>query len=203
MSTDGAAAHLDNEAIPTPAATPTLPRWALSGPALGERALQAHREYVAAYLPDRYGPWVGYHGHSLFGFAWTAAELETEARRRMMPVGEYAICRIVPEPPEAPGCLNDEDSPVLPRLDAHGESTLRAYWREQEELIEHEGRWVAYHGERRVGIADSKSALLDACADEALAMDEVLIRKIEFAPTESIGSSDIIIEEMPGDPEAS
>ena len=46
-------------------------------------------------------------------------------------------------------------------------------------LQDHAGRWVAYHGERRVAVGDSKTGLYQQCLNQGLRRGDFLVLRVE------------------------
>jgi hypothetical protein len=62
------------------------------------------------------------------------------------------------------------------------ERSQAAFQRDLPELLKTKGRfrqWVAYHGDRRVGFAKTKTELYQACLRQGLRRAEFVVRSIE------------------------
>ncbi len=168
---------------------PVGPAW-MQPAVLGEQARESLRRDLACFLPNRHGQWAAYHGDQLLGFAWTEAELVRDCQARGLAPGSWAIGRIEPVA-ELPQNGVPGEPAELPRLDALGEETMRAFWRDLPQLgEEHEGRWVAYHGSRQVGLADTKSQLAQECLRRGLRRGEYLLCRVNSEPDEVLGGGE-------------
>jgi hypothetical protein len=58
---------------------------------------------------------------------------------------------------------------------------MKSYWQELPELVRSwwkRGKWVAYYGDTRIGIASRESTLLRKCRSRRIPLDEVYIAQI-------------------------
>jgi hypothetical protein len=82
------------------------------------------------------------------------------------------------------------DEPVLPIV----QEACNAYFRDQPELLEHRQahpneRWVAYHGNRRIGIGQSKQSLVAECLQQGIPIGEFLVIDIDASVKPMMESS--------------
>jgi hypothetical protein len=62
----------------------------------------------------------------------------------------------------------------------------RAFWRELPDLlknVQNHGKWVAYHGDKRVGLSKTRTDLYQRCVQQGLQRGSFYIDKIEEAET--------------------
>jgi hypothetical protein len=70
-----------------------------------------------------------------------------------------------------------------------GEQALQAFRRDLPNLMkEHPGRWVAYHGDRRVGIAKTDLELYQLCDRQGIPDDDYIVRPVEPEPPDEVDS---------------
>lgn len=70
-----------------------------------------------------------------------------------------------------------------------GERALLAFRRELPELLkQRRGEWVAYHGDRRVGIARTGLELYQECARQGIPFDDFIVTRIELEPPYEVDS---------------
>jgi hypothetical protein len=61
-----------------------------------------------------------------------------------------------------------------------GKQALLAFWRDLPQLIqERPWQWVAYHGDRQLGFADTRVELWQECLRQGLQEGEFIVRSIE------------------------
>jgi hypothetical protein len=68
-----------------------------------------------------------------------------------------------------------EQAPVDPGVPPGILQSQQAFWRDLPELLKHDqnrGKWVCYHGDERIGIADTKRELVRECLRRQLRDDE-------------------------------
>ena len=73
---------------------------------------------------------------------------------------------------ESSGGLNYEISPMIQR-------SVEAFRRDLPGLLQTKkrlGQWVAYHGDRQLGFAKSKTKLYQECLRQGLKIDEFIVR---------------------------
>jgi hypothetical protein len=69
------------------------------------------------------------------------------------------------------------------------ERSLLAFRRDLPALLkERPGEWVAYHGDRRVGIARTDLELYQECARQGISFDEFIVCPIELEPPDEVDS---------------
>jgi hypothetical protein len=84
----------------------------------------------------------------------------------------------------APG--NTHDTAQKPTL---GELAVQAFRRDLPQLLrERPGAWVAYHGDRRVGLAKTDLELYKLCARLGIPQDEYIVRPVELEPPDVVDS---------------
>jgi hypothetical protein len=89
----------------------------------------------------------------------------------------------------------EPDARLSPNIAPAIEQAQRAFRRELPNLLrERPGQWVAYHGEKRVGFATTKTALYQDCLRRGLRRDEFLVRSIEPEVDEITVGFDVIDE---------
>lgn len=58
----------------------------------------------------------------------------------------------------------------------------KAFYSELDQLLDaHDGKWVAYHGEKKLGFGNSRVELLAECVKSGIPMDDIAIFLIEPA----------------------
>jgi hypothetical protein len=85
------------------------------------------------------------------------------------------------------GAPRPEESVAPAVVSALIEQADSAFRRDLGQLIqEHLGRWVAYHGGRRIGVAATKAELYQQCLHGGFKRGEFLVRSIEPDPGEIV-----------------
>jgi len=70
-----------------------------------------------------------------------------------------------------------------------GQQALQAFRRDLPTLMkEHPGKWVAYHGDRRVGIADTNLELYQLCDRQGIPDDDYIVAPIDWEPPYEVDS---------------
>ena len=64
-----------------------------------------------------------------------------------------------------------------------GQQALAAFRRDLPALMkEHRHKWVAYHGDRRVGIAKTNLELYQLCERQGIPFDDFIVTNIDWEP---------------------
>jgi hypothetical protein len=78
--------------------------------------------------------------------------------------------------PPQPGAAWASGLPPIPPLIQRAQAAFR---RDLPELMKtHEGQWVAYHGDQRMGFARSKPKLVQECLRRGIPDDEFVVRGV-------------------------
>ncbi len=83
----------------------------------------------------------------------------------------------VPSPMEALNHLERALNEAIPGLIMQA----RTAWRRDLPMLlkKHPGQWIAYHGEKQIGIGQNKKELFQKCLREGLQRGEILVLRIE------------------------
>jgi hypothetical protein len=118
------------------------------------------------------GKWVIYHGDERIGIDPHMVPLIKECNRRGLTRDQYDVFVIEPQSREP------EEVEIVTPLFEILEGVLRsqkAFLRDLPELLKDEalrGKWVAYHGDERIGVAPSDEPLIQECLRRSLKRDQ-------------------------------
>jgi hypothetical protein len=86
---------------------------------------------------------------------------------------------------DASSLANWETPPMIERAQA-------AFRRDLPQLLkDYKGRWVAYHGDRQVGLGRSKRELFQRCLRQGLPRNEFVVRSVEPEMAEEIDWNEV------------
>jgi hypothetical protein len=130
-----------------------------------ERSQQAYYRDLPELLREHRWDSVAYHGDRRVGIAPSGEELYEKCRKEGLPEGEYVVLLILELAPQV-------------RSETYHRS-YQAFHRDLPELLKkHEGKWVAYHGDQRIGIARRATELYTRCACLGLHQDDIYVEFI-------------------------
>jgi hypothetical protein len=118
------------------------------------------------------GQRIAYHGDERIGIAPRAEPLIRECVRRGLREDQYDLFVIEPQSREI-----EKIEIVTPLFDIPEgvRRSQRAFLRDLPQLLKDEslrGKWVAYHGDERIGIASTEESLLQECLRRGLKKDQ-------------------------------
>jgi Family of unknown function (DUF5678) len=168
----------------------------LEVPPLIQRGQEAFRRDLPELLEKHAGKWVAYSGDRRIGVGRSQSKLYQQCLRQGLDQDEFIVLGIEPEvdwaefckmveklnpveeelPPEIANDRSWAHRPVPPLIQRGQE----AFSRDLPELLKkYAGKWVAYSGERQLGIGRSKGKLYQQCLRQGFDDDEFLVRSIE------------------------
>ena len=172
-------------------------------PPLIQRGQEAFSRDLPELLKKHAGHWVAYSGDRQLGIGRSKNKLYQQCLRQGLDHDEFVVRGIEPEvdweefckmveslnPVEEeldPQIANDRSwvhRPVPPLI----QSGQEAFSRDLPELLKkHAGKWVAYSGDRQLGIGRSKNKLYQQCLRQGLDHDEFVVRGIEPEPPDEL-----------------
>jgi capsid protein len=170
-------------------------------PPMIAQAQAAFRRDLAELLQTHYRQWVAYHGERRVGFARTKTELYQRCLKLGLSDWEFVVRTVEPAPDDFEWDEPAEEAPPreqkpsqllpieIPPMIAQAQAAFR---RDLPELMKtHYRQWVAYHGERRVGFARTKTELYQRCLKLGLSDWEFVVRSVEPEPDEDLDPEEL------------